>query len=283
MRIIKLSAVFVLASLFLGSFLAAQNSSSAQNEGVRLFEQNKPVEAIAFLESDIASGTALPVEYNYLGLAYFQIGNYAKSAEAFAKGISAPGTNKKMLYFNMGNSYFAMGEYEKALEAFSMASVADPSYSAPLLNKANTEVKMDRLSDALSDYRRYLVLKPESEQRPKVENLISMIESEISDREERERIAAEEAARLKAEEERIAYEKAERARQEAERLAEEARLAEEKKRAEELLAAQKRAEEEERRRKMLEDVAASLREKAGTTNMSADAEKTLDYEYDSDF
>ena len=133
-------------------------------------------------------------------------------------------------------------------------------HSAPLLNKANVELKLDKLTEAVADYKRFLVLKPDDEQRPKIEKIISLIEAELAARVERERLAAEEAARLKAEEERLAQEKAEKER----------------------LAAQKRAEEEAARRKMLEDIAGSLRDGGETTNMSADAEDSLGYDYDSD-
>lgn len=256
---IKLNRFTVILPLF-AAVLCGPLFGQAKSEGMKLFEQNKPAEAIAFLEADIAAGTALPEEYNYLGLSYYQIGNYEKSAEAFKKGSAAKGTNKKLLYFNMGNSYFAMQKWQEALDSYAMASVADPSYPAPLLNKANVEIKMDKLADAVSDYKRFLLLRPEDEQRPKIEKIIALIEAELAARVEKERLAAEEAARIKAEEERLAQEKAERER----------------------LAAQKRAEEEAARRKMLEDIAGSLRDGGETTNMSADAEESIGYDYDSD-
>ena len=238
---------------------------------MELFERNRSAEAIAFLEADIAGGNPLPEEYNYLGLAYYQIGNYEKSVEAFKKGTAASGTSKKILYFNMGNSYFAMQKWREALDAYSMASVADPAYAAPVLNKAGAELKMGELEKAAADYRRFLVLKPEDEQRPEIEKIIGLIEEEIALRAEKERLAAEEAARIKAEEERLAREKAEAEKRELERRLEEERLA-----------AQKKAEEEEKRRKMLEDIAGSLRGSNDTTNMSASSEDSLEYNYDSD-
>ncbi|MBQ6028502.1 MAG: tetratricopeptide repeat protein [Treponema sp.] len=216
---------------------------------MKLFEQNKSAEAIAFLEADIASGNPLPEEYNYLGLAYYQIGNYEKSVEAFKKGTSAAGSDKKLLYFNMGNSYFALQKWQEALDSYSMSSVASPSYASAVLNKANVEIKLDKLKEAVADYKRFLLLRPEDEQRPKIEKIIALIEGELTARAERERLAAEEAERIKLEEERLA---------------------------------QKRAEEEAARRKMLEDIAGSLREGGETTNMSADAEESIGYEYDSD-
>lgn len=274
-------------------FFAAALSSAQQREGVRLYEQGMAAESIAFLEADIESGNALPVEYNYLGLAYYQIGNFAKSVEAFRKGLAIPGTNKKRIYFNLGNSYFLMGDFENALNSYSMASVADPNYGEPVLNKANAELKLDRLKDAQDDYRRYLALCPDTPQRPEIEKILALIDEEMVSRAESERVAQEEAERLRQEEERITAEKAEQERIAAEkkaedekiaaeRKAEEERIAAEKKAEEERLAAAKRAEEEERRRKMLEEVAESLRRSSETTNISADAESAIEYEYESD-
>lgn len=281
------------SAIIFSLFFAAALSSAQQREGVRLYEQGMAAESIAFLEADIESGNALPVEYNYLGLAYYQIGNFAKSVEAFRKGLAIPGTNKKRIYFNMGNSYFLMGDFENALNSYSMASVADPNYGEPVLNKANAELKLDRLKDAQDDYRRYLALCPDTPQRPEIEKILALIDEEMVSRAESERVAQEEAERLRQEEERITAEKAEQERIAAEkkaedekiaaeRKAEEERIAAEKKAEEERLAAAKRAEEEERRRKMLEEVAESLRRSSETTNISADAESAIEYEYESD-
>lgn len=281
------------SAIIFSLFFAAALSSAQQREGVRLYEQGMAAESIAFLEADIESGNALPVEYNYLGLAYYQIGNFAKSVEAFRKGVAIPGTNKKRIYFNMGNSYFLMGDFENALNSYSMASVADPNYGEPVLNKANAELKLDRLKDAQDDYRRYLALCPDTPQRPEIEKILALIDEEMVSRAESERVAQEEAERLRQEEERIAAEKAEQERIAAEkkaedekiaaeRKAEEERIAAEKKAEEERLAVAKRAEEEERRRKMLEEVAESLRRSSETTNISADAESAIEYEYESD-
>ncbi len=253
----RISPIILAASFCL---FAAPLFGQSEREGMRLFESNKAAEAIAFLEADIEGGNPLPEEYNYLGLAYYQLGNYEKSVAAFKKGTSARGANKRILYFNMGNSLFALQKWQEALDSYSMACVADPAYAAPLLNKAGTEIKLDKLAEAAEDYRRFLILRPEDEQRPQIEKILALIEKELAVRKEEQRKAAEEAARIKAEEERIAREK-----QEAERLA-----------------AQKKAEEEEKRRKMLEEIAGSLRDSGDATNMSESSEEALEYDYDSD-
>lgn len=282
------------SAIIFSLFFAVAFSIAQEREGIKLYEQGMAAESIAFLEADIESGSALPVEYNYLGLAYYQTGNFAKSVEAFKKGLAASGTNKKRIYFNMGNSYFSMGDFENAVNSYSMASVADPNYGEAVLNKANAEMKLDRLKDAQDDYVRYLVLCPDAPQKPAIEKIVALIDEELAFRAESERIAREEAERLRQEEERIAAEKrAEEERIAAEKRAEQERIAAEKRAEEERIAAAKRAEqerlaaearaaEEERRRKLLEEVAESLRRNSETTNISADAESAIEYEYESD-
>lgn len=261
----KRFAFFTLFSVFLTVFAAAEN------EGITLFEQNQPAQAIAFLEKDIQSGNALPVEYNYLGIAYYQIGNYRKSIDTFKKGLSAPGTSKKTLYFNLGNTYFAMGDLDQAIENYSMACVASPDYAKAFLNRANAELKKNLLNEACDDYEKYLEMETDSPQRENIELVISLIRKELDERAEEQRLYAEEQKRIEEEERRLAEAKEEAERREQARLEEEMRIAE-----------QQRASDEERRRKLLEDVANSLKQSSDTTNMSADAENSLDYNYESD-
>ena len=256
-------------------------ASDAYETGYNLFTTNKPAEAIPYLETALNDVAVSPSVYVYLGIAYYQTGKYPESLDVFNRGLSASGTNKRIIAFNAGNSAYAMRDYATAEEMFSLASVADPAYAAPVLNRANARLSQDKLQGALEDYQRYLVLDPYSSQRAEVEAIIQALQGEMVYREqEKERLVQEEQrmkeeeARIQAENQRIAEEKAEAARKEAERLAAE-RAAEEAR-----LAAQREAEAE-RRRRLLEEVAASLQE-TETTGMNAGSEGVIEYEYESE-
>ena len=256
-------------------------ASDAYETGYNLFTTNKPAEAIPYLETALNDVAVSPSVYVYLGIAYYQTGKYPESRDVFKRGLSASGTNKRIIAFNAGNSAYAMRDYATAEEMFSLASVADPAYAAPVLNRANARLSQDKLQGALEDYQRYLVLDPYSSQRAEVEAIIQALQGEMVYREqEKERLVQEEQrmkeeeARIQAENQRIAEEKAEAARKEAERLAAE-RAAEEAR-----LAAQREAEAE-RRRRLLEEVAASLQE-TETTGMNAGSEGVIEYEYESE-
>ena len=256
-------------------------ASDAYETGYNLFTTNKPAEAIPYLETALNDVAVSPSIYVYLGIAYYQTGKYPESLDVFKRGLSASGTNKRIIAFNAGNSAYAMRDYATAEEMFSLASVADPAYAAPVLNRANARLSQDKLQGALEDYQRYLVLDPYSSQRAEVEAIIQALQGEMVYREqEKERLVQEEQrmkeeeARIQAENQRIAEEKAEAARKEAERRAAE-RAAEEAR-----LAAQREAEAE-RRRRLLEEVAASLQE-TETTGMNAGSEGVIEYEYESE-
>ena len=170
----KITLMFV--SLFLSLMLFAEGAGNA------LFEQNKPLEAIPLLEADIAGGKATALEYNYLGLSYYQTGNYAKAAEAFTKGLSVPEAHKSILYYNLGNAYFALMEFQKSAEAFSMACEEDSVWAEPVLNRANARIKLDNLEGALEDYENYLIMVPESPQKEQIEQMIEALKKEIENR-----------------------------------------------------------------------------------------------------
>lgn len=250
-------------------FLAVSLRLYAETEGEKLFRSNKPDQAAPVLEKEIISGKASSNAYNYLGLCYFQMGNYQKSVEAFNRGINAPGTDKKILAFNQGNSYYAMGDYANAAKSYSLTIAVDPSYTKALLNRANTYLMAKEYPKCIKDYELFLQLEPNDPQRPQIEEILALLRKHAKEEEERVLREQQEAQRRKEEEERLKKE-LDRQKQEEERLArekaeEEARLAEEKRR-----------QEEEERRKLLEDVANSL-QNADSTNMTSGAEDIIDY------
>ena len=279
MILVKRKFFLILAIITMSVF--SLFASDAYETGYNLFTTNKPAEAIPYLETALNDLAVSPSVYVYLGIAYYQTGKYPESLDIFKRGLSASGTNKRIIAFNAGNSAYAMRDYATAEEMFSLASVADPAFAAPVLNRANARLSQDKLQGALEDYQRYLVLDPYSSQRTEVEAIIRALQGEMVYREEeKERLAQEEQrmkeeeARIQAENQRIAEEKAEAARKEAERLAAE-RAAEEAR-----LAAQREAEAE-RRRRLLEEVAASLQD-TETTGMNAGSEGVIEYEYESE-
>lgn len=263
--------------LFLLIFILFGFSAFSQSEGEKAFTENRPLDATFLLESEIKNGTASADAYNFLGLSYYQLGNYEKSVEIFENGLKVPKTNKKILTFNEGNSYYAMQKYSEAAKSYSLAFSADSTFTKALLNRANAYLMADEFQSALSDYEKYIELEPEDEQKEQILLMIEALKKEIEKQQEEAKFAALEAERQAEEEKRLA-EEMERIKAEEERIAAEEKAKKEAEEAElRRIEEAKKAAEAERRRKLLEDVANSL-QNTDSTNMSAGTEDLIDYE-----
>ncbi|MBO4320292.1 MAG: tetratricopeptide repeat protein [Treponema sp.] len=293
----KKSILILFLSLFMVFCAFAENINFTKGE--EFFRQNEPAKAIPLLEKAITEG-GNPRAYIYLALAYYQLEQYPAALEVCNKGMLATGTNKKILAYDAGNICFKMEDYENAEKWYTMAITADSTYAPAVLNRAQSRLKLARYADSREDYIRYQELAPTNPQYQEIQLLIALLDTEVERIAKEEEAAKAEAQRIQIENARIEAENAriEAARVEAERVAAEKAAAE--KEAEEARARAKQAEEEariaaekaaeaerkekeeaERRRRLLEDVAASLQD-SETQNMSAGAEGTVDYGYESE-
>ena len=90
--------------LFIILFFGIEKVCFAQSLGEKFFKENNPKDAVQVLENEILNGQISANTYNFLGLGYYQIGEYEKSVDAFERGIKEQPANAKILYFNQGNS-----------------------------------------------------------------------------------------------------------------------------------------------------------------------------------
>jgi len=143
---------------------------------------------------------------------------------------------------------------ESAVAFYNTSLDHDAALIPVYLNRANLQVELGEYRSAVEDYERFLALRPSTDQREAIVEMIALLTRTIE---------AEEARR--AEEERIRREE-----EEARRRAEEERLAREER---------ERREAEERRRKMMDSVMESLGA-AGGDARSFDAELEDILEFD---
>ena len=237
--------------------MAAQSSFT---QGEELFMQNKPQEALKFLESAVSEDPAHVQAFLYLAVAYTQLGRPDDAISTYLKILPRGGSQTAGIAFNLGNAYFTKEDYTQARKYYTQAIGEDPVYSSAYLNRANSSVKAGDLNEALEDYEEYLNLEPGSPKREQVIKLMAFIREEFSAA-ERRRIMAEEAAKA-AELARLMAEEAARAAAELERI-----------RAEEAAKA-----EADRRRRLLQEVTESLQAAAeDSKGLSAGFEDVQDY------
>jgi tetratricopeptide (TPR) repeat protein len=181
--------------VFLGPVLSAQNSFA---RGEELFMQNRPKEALVFLENAVAEDPAHVKAFLYLGIVYQQLERLDEAVAAYRKILPRAGSETARVACNLGNVYYRKGDADSAEQYYTMAIEADGTWASAWLNRANTRVKAGSLRESLADYGQYLILEPRSPQRPEIERLMALIREEFAAAERRRRLE-EEAARAEAE------------------------------------------------------------------------------------
>jgi len=263
--------------------------------------QNRPQEALRYLEAAVDEDPLHVQAFLYLGMVYLQINRLDDAIAVYTRILPRGGAETARIAFNLGNAHFARGDAETARQYFTRAIEANPSFASAYLNRANMQVRTGDLAAAVTDYQRYLSLMPASPQREQIQRLIAFIHEEFAAEEQR-RIIAEEAERLEAERlaaaaiaaEEAAREEAQRleavAREEAQRL--EALARAEAQRLEELAIAEAAAaraeaerrevlarEEAERRRQLLQEISESIQAAVGgTAGLSVGGEQVQDFD-----
>jgi tetratricopeptide (TPR) repeat protein len=171
---------------------------NAFSQGEALFMQNKPAEALAFLESSLIEDPANIQGALYLGIAYQQLERLDDAIGVYLTILPRGGSETPRIAFNLGNAYYSKGDAVTAEQYYTQALTWDPSFGSAWLNRANTRISAGSLREAVSDYQQFLVLEPRSAKRPQIERLINFINQEFA-AEERKQLQAEAQAAAEAE------------------------------------------------------------------------------------
>lgn len=148
-------------------------------KGEELFALNKPAEAIPYFEKCLDVKDVNPLVWIHLGIAYYQIGDFTRSLACCAKGLTKDNTDHKILAYNAGNSAYALANYARAEACYAIAIKEDESFAPAYLNRANSQLKQDRLQDSKVNYIKYLELDPGTPQKEEIEKLLALLDAEI--------------------------------------------------------------------------------------------------------
>jgi tetratricopeptide (TPR) repeat protein len=179
-------------------FLSPAFAQDTFSRGEELFLQNNPQEAVPLLELSLRENPANIRAGLYLGISYQQLDLLDDAIAVFLKILPRGGDETARIAFNLGNLYYSKGNRPYAEGYYTQAIQADPAYASAYLNRANILLEAGSVTEAVSDYERYLALEPRSPKRPRIEQLLSFIKEEFAAEEQR-RIDAEDAARSEAE------------------------------------------------------------------------------------
>jgi len=185
----------MLFMVYMCAFLTVLSFGQANfTRGEELFMQNKPAEALVFLENTITEDPSHVQAFLYLGIVYEQLGRIDEAIAVYRRIHSRAGNLAASVSANLANVYFRKGDFEYAKQFYTQALAEDPAYASAYLGRGNTGIRTNDLRAAVADYEMYLKLEPRSAKRGEIDRMISFIRSEFAE-EERKKILAEEAAR----------------------------------------------------------------------------------------
>jgi len=157
---------------------------------------NNPASAISWFELALKKDPENIKIYNYLGIAYEQIGENSKAVETYKRGLDYAGDIKSVFLTNIGNNLVIQGNYDGAIEYYSQAITLDNNGDA-LRNRAGEYIRNHSYANALDDYKLYLMVESEPFQETEIRKVISLLELKLDDlarkylEEERKRLEEE--------------------------------------------------------------------------------------------
>jgi tetratricopeptide (TPR) repeat protein len=133
-------------------------------------------EAAVDLEAAIAIKEESPQVYADLSDLYLQAREPDKAMDALRRGEER-GFKSAALYFNIGAWLYNEKKYAEAMAAFEKTIEISPEMATAHRGIASSLVQLDRTSDAVPHYRRYLELRPDAEDADEIRQTIEDAES----------------------------------------------------------------------------------------------------------
>ena len=116
---LKLKGFIVVAFLFTGTYLFGQTGAAGNaglSRGESLFKENNAKDAVQVLEYEILNGQISDNSFNFLGLGYYQLGEYEKSIVVLSDYCHLYSEDELYSFalFYIGESLFAGYKYDEA-------------------------------------------------------------------------------------------------------------------------------------------------------------------------
>ena len=186
--------LLIFTLLFLNQWIVG---TSYFEEGEKLLLANNPVEAKPLLEEALNLDPLNELIYLYLATVYEQLNDFQNSFTYLKKGVAYASNKKYIFYYNMGNNLFSQGQNTLAEEMYTKAIIDNSLFSDTFLNRANARLNQQKYKAAILDYKQYLQLKPNSSQRPQIEEVIRLLQEMLAEEERLQQEAAERDKNLK--------------------------------------------------------------------------------------
>lgn len=156
--------------------------NSLFKEGSDLYRYKKYEEARVKFEQALALEPKDARIYFYLGVTYRMLNQPGKAIELLQKGLQSATSYKYLFLYELGNCYDISGlkDYSIATKYYTMSIAEKNTFALPYLNRANIEMLFKQFKEAKTDYITYLKLYPDSPQRPEIEKLLAILDTDMA-------------------------------------------------------------------------------------------------------
>ena len=173
-------------------------SENALSKGQGLFLENKPADAIIWLELALKETPEDKNIYNYLGIAYEQIGENKKAIDTYNRGLGFAEDLKSLFFTNIANNMSILGNYDSAIDYYTEA--INIAYNGDAIrNRAGEYLRKQLFEEALRDYKLYISMESDPYQGDEIKIVINLLEQKLDEiailQLEKERKRLEEEAR----------------------------------------------------------------------------------------
>ncbi len=172
----KFTRIFAFLTIFALGIPSALCAQEAFLRGESLFLQNKPEDALAYLEAAVVAPEAPLAAFLYLAMAYQQVNRPDDAIAVYQKVLPTAGDSTALAAYSMGNVYYGKGDFAAAEAAYTQALDADAFYTSACLNRANTRLRLENLDGAFDDYTQYLALVSDTPQRAQIEAVLAALQ-----------------------------------------------------------------------------------------------------------
>jgi tetratricopeptide (TPR) repeat protein len=137
----------------------ASDAGSFLEKGKALLQENKPQEALPFLNKAIEKNTGLAEAFNTRGVAYLELKRFQEAQLDFEQAIQIASKDYKP-HYNLGRLYMTQGEANLALVAFDKALSLEQQQADLHFDRGNAHFQLGHFGKALADYTAATRLKP---------------------------------------------------------------------------------------------------------------------------
>ena len=146
----------------------------------RLYRTKQYEAALAKYEEALKADPSDVRIYLNMSVIYRILNNYPKAIETLQDGLKNATRNRYMLFINIGDCYYTKSDFTNAQKYYSAAIEDNGLYPDSYLQRANARMDLKLVKEAAVDYRTYLRLKPDAPQRPKIEQLLALLDKEAA-------------------------------------------------------------------------------------------------------